>query len=273
MSETTSTLVYNEKLQSVRSDWVPLRRGPFEFRNVINFGVVRPGTPDEVLCEWLMHRHDGNFVRSFRLNRLSGMIELTFNGTNPNSRTGIFLPAVEKRKHLETFLLFNSMHHLNPFQIGIFQTLLCNTWSRMTDEFDTAVRCGACIVFARRAYDAARFTEIPADIFLAHKVDWLTGKCTGPDGKELFAVHLAGSKRVAAEKGPVASPSERCLAWSEKQMLESPLKKPKSKTKFLIEAQEKFGISANEFHGIWKVAVQKTKANWNKAGAPSKPEI
>ena len=40
--------------------------------------------------------------------------------------------------------------------------------------------------------------KFPADIFLAHKVDWSTGECTGPDGRELFAVHLAGSKRVAA---------------------------------------------------------------------------
>ena len=54
VSETTSTIVHNEKLQSVRSDWVPLARGPFEFRNVIKGGVVRPGTPDEVLCKWIM---------------------------------------------------------------------------------------------------------------------------------------------------------------------------------------------------------------------------
>src|SRR6185503_16471412 len=111
-----------------------------------------------------------------------------------------------------------------------------------------------------------------ADIFLAHKVDWRTGECTGPDGKELFAVHLAGSKRVSVARSPAASPSKTCLAWLEKQMLESPLKKPKSKPKFLNEAQEKFRISENEFNRIWKAAIETTNANWDKAGAPKKSE-
>jgi hypothetical protein len=271
VSETNSTVVHSEKLQSVRSDWVPLDRGPFEFRNVIKGGVVRPGTPDEVLCESIMQPHTniGDFVRSVRLNRISGMIELTFNGTDPNCQRGVYLPHVELVGF--SLVLRAAIIHSNPRQGRMFHTLLCKTWSRMEEEFYTAVSCGACIVFARRgAYDAARFTEIPADIFLAHKVNWWTGECTGPDGKELFAVHLAGSKRVAVERSPVASPSKRCRVWLEKQMLESPLKKPKSKANFLNEAQEKFGISANEFNGIWKAAIETTNANWDKAGAPKK---
>jgi hypothetical protein len=143
----------------------------------------------------------------------------------------------------------------------------------MTEEFHTAVSCGTCIVFARRGvYDAAQFTEIPADIFLAHEVNWWTGECTGPDGKGLFAVHLAGSSRVAVERGLVASPRSRCRALLEKKMLESPNKKDRTKREYRIEAREKFGISGNEFDGIWKAAIETTGANWDKAGAPKKSE-
>jgi hypothetical protein len=273
VSETTSRVVYNEKLQSVRSDWVPLNRGPFEFRNVIRGGVVRPGTPDEVLCDWIMHPHANirDIVRSARLNRIQGMIELTFNGENANSQTGLYLPAVKEL--FEAFLAVDT-EYSEPLQNRGLHTAVCNTWSRMKREFYTAVQCGACIVFARRgAYDAARFTQIPADIFLAHNLDLRTGKCIGPDGKELFAVHLAGSKRVAVERSPLASPSKRCRVWLEKQMFESPNKKQRPKREYLIESQEKFGISANQFNGIWKAAIETTNANWDKAGAPTKPEI
>jgi hypothetical protein len=55
-------------------------------------------------------------------------------------------------------------------------------------------------------------------------------------------------------------------------MFESPLKKPKSKPKFLEEAQGKFGITKNQFDGIWRAAIETTGANWDKAGAPKKSE-
>jgi hypothetical protein len=160
VSETTSTTVYNEKLQSVRPDWVPLVRGPFEFRNVINGGVVRPGTADRDLCEWIMHPHPqlkiGGIVRSVRLDRNSAKIELTFNNTNQNSQTGLYLPAKEE---FEELLAVNA-------EIRGIHTAVRKTWSAMKQQFYTAVRCGACIVVARRgAYDAARFTQIPCGHF------------------------------------------------------------------------------------------------------------
>ena len=117
MSETTSTTVYNEKLKSVRPDWVPLVRGPFEFRNVIKAEWSDPGTPDEVLCEWISHPRSniGDIVRSVRLDRIAGMIELTFNHTNPNGshpRMRLNLPAV--KDIFQALLAVNADINPNP---------------------------------------------------------------------------------------------------------------------------------------------------------------
>jgi len=275
VSETTSTTVYNEKLQLVRSDWVPLARAPFEFRNVIEGGVVRPGTPDEVLCEWIMRpsKNIADIVRSVGLDRTAGMFELTLNHTNPNGshpRISVHLPAV--KYNVQFFQALITDICANPLHVRNLHTALCNTWSRMEQEFRFAVRCGACIVFARRgAYDAARFTQIPADIFLAHtNVDWGRNECTGPDGMKLFSVHSAGTERVATNREPVTNPSKRCELWLTIQMRESPLERPKPKREFRSEAQQLFGISGNEFDSIWAVTVEQTGANWSKSGAPKK---
>jgi hypothetical protein len=275
VSETTSTTVYNEKLESVRSDWVPLARAPFEFRNVIQGGVVRPGTPDEVLCEWIMRpsTNIGDIVRSVGLDRTAGTIELTFSHTNPNGshpRMGLHLPAV--KHNIQFFRALTADISANPLHLRNLHTALRNSWSRMEKEFHFAVRCGACIVFARRgAYDAARFTRIPADIFLAHtNVDWGRNECTGPDGMKLFSVHCAGTERVPTSRDPVSSPSKRCESWLTNQMRETPRERPKPKSEFRTEAQQVFGISGNEFDSIWAVAIEKTGANWSKPGAPKK---
>jgi hypothetical protein len=261
--------------QEAPQEWVSLARGPYEFRMFIDGGQVRPGTPDEVLCEWITRPSSriGNIIKFVRLDRIAGMIELTFNHTNPGGshpRMSLNLSVVQH--NYEIFRGFGAEWHADPLHFRNLHTAICSTWGRMEQEFRFAVESRACTVFARYgAYDARQFTQIPPDVFRAQtRVDWGTGECVGPDGTKLFAVHVTGSKRVAAERGPVASPSKKCGAWLSGLMHASPLERPKPKRELFIEAKGKFGISESEFNRVWATALQQTNASWDKPGAPKK---
>ena len=76
-------------------------------------------------------------------------------------------------------------------------------------------------------------------------------------------------KRQQWKPAPAA---KKCADWLEAEMRASPEHKPRPKPTYCREAVENFGVSVRQFSTIWKSAIAKTGANWNRQGRPSKPE-
>jgi hypothetical protein len=74
------------------------------------------------------------------------------------------------------------------------------------------------------------------------------------------------SRRQRSKPAPAA---QKCADWLEQKMRASPERKPQSKPAYCREAVQNFGVSVRQFSAIWKSAIAKTGARWDRRGRPS----
>ena len=75
------------------------------------------------------------------------------------------------------------------------------------------------------------------------------------------------SSRQRSKPAPAA---QKCADWLEQKMRASPEHRPQPKPAYCREAVENFGVSVRQFCAIWKSAIAKTGARWDRRGRPSK---
>jgi hypothetical protein len=74
------------------------------------------------------------------------------------------------------------------------------------------------------------------------------------------------SERQRSKRRPAASD---CAVWLQREMLASPEHKPRPKLAYRHEALDFFGVSGRQFSGLWKSAIAKTGARWDRPGRPA----
>ena len=74
------------------------------------------------------------------------------------------------------------------------------------------------------------------------------------------------SRRQRSKPAPAA---QKCADWLEAKMRASPEHKPQPKPAYCREAVENFGVSVRQFNAIWKSAIAKTGAGWDRRGRPT----
>ncbi|MET3839709.1 hypothetical protein [Bradyrhizobium sp. OAE829] len=72
-------------------------------------------------------------------------------------------------------------------------------------------------------------------------------------------------KRERSKPAPAA---KVCADWLKQKMRASPENKPQPKPALRLEAMENFGVSGRQFDAIWKSAIAKTGARWDRRGRP-----
>jgi hypothetical protein len=90
-----------------------------------------------------------------------------------------------------------------------------------------------------------------------------------PPVEWLNAALTLGLTDLAKALGAIPlEPNEACLRWLEAEMWKSKHRRPKPKTQYYAEAQERFGVSWRRFdHYIWPTAIKNTGATgWSNPG-------
>jgi hypothetical protein len=93
-----------------------------------------------------------------------------------------------------------------------------------------------------------------------------------PGGRTVLLETLHFEKWIAGDvkNWTEASIDELCRNWLVQEMLASPNNKQKSKNAWFEQAKKKYRLSRREFDRAWSHALNKTRSNWGRPGAPNK---
>jgi hypothetical protein len=89
------------------------------------------------------------------------------------------------------------------------------------------------------------------------------------EGKRVLILEAELSDWRAARKLSKPAPAAKaCADWLEQKMLANPQVKDQSRAEYRREAIDNFGVSGRQFDAIWKSAIAKTGARWDRPGRP-----